>query len=431
MVGAALSSEDGSVLPFAVTPSRVSAPADEDSSPRPSEAVVYPFYRDLERNSLFSRGEVETFAFGGREALSIDSPPFQPGSPVIRLAAPTEPLTWSLASREDVTGLSSGEDVSFVSGDVADSSGLLTLLQRGIRRIVWVELGPGDGSPNARTPRACSSFSKDVLRKFGCTGYGETSCYGQQVFQDAQLPSLILRRSWVTFYMILHLQQMLKQGSPGILRRSLQVLPNKRWCIKGGFTLELLLIHIETWLFFHPWAVAGHLAKLTNRQANLLAALAEHIVGQALPSIRSLIRPPVPPLQMSFAQRQSFDQQLPTLAAAALTPPAEGILGRLVTATFGRLLAAAFDLRPGAEPEATESDPSEGARRNLAKLAESARCLDAGDAAGALQTIEELTGDCGRVAQPWAQRLRHALIVQQTLRALCAKAECLNASLPP
>ncbi|CAE7766238.1 unnamed protein product, partial [Symbiodinium microadriaticum] len=158
MVGAALSSEDGSVLPFAVTPSRVSAPADEDSSPRPSEAVVYPFYRDLERNSLFSRGEVETFAFGGREALSIDSPPFQPGSPVIRLAAPTEPFSLSDALTmsglsaaaqlfpglpkparwpvKDVTGLSSGEDVSFVSGDVADSSGLLTLLQRGIRRIV-------------------------------------------------------------------------------------------------------------------------------------------------------------------------------------------------------------------------------------------------------------------------------------------------------
>lgn len=128
--------------------------------------------------------------------------------------------------------------------------------------------------------------------------------------------------------------------------------------------------------------------------------------------------------------RQSFDQQLPTLAAAALTPPAEGIFGRLVTASFGRVLAAAFDLRPGAEPEATESDPSEGARQNLAKLALSARCLDAGDAAGALQTIEELTGDCGRVAQPWAQRMRQALLVQQTLRALCAKAECLNASLP-
>ncbi|CAE7632645.1 unnamed protein product, partial [Symbiodinium sp. CCMP2592] len=104
MVGAALSSEDGSVLPFAVTPSRVSAPADEDSSPRPSEAVVYPFYRDLERNSLFSRGEVETFAFGGREALSIDSPPFQPGSPVIRLAAPTEPF--SLADALTMSGLS-------------------------------------------------------------------------------------------------------------------------------------------------------------------------------------------------------------------------------------------------------------------------------------------------------------------------------------
>ncbi|OLP81860.1 hypothetical protein AK812_SmicGene37546 [Symbiodinium microadriaticum] len=115
----------------------------------------------------------------------------------------------------------------------------------------------------------------------------------------------------------------------GILRRSLQVLPNKRWCIKGGFTLELLLIHIDKvesfeqelpeetraelekgdegslrgFPFFHPWAFAGHLAKLTNRQANLLAALAEHIVGQALPSIRSLIRPPVPPLQMSFAQK--------------------------------------------------------------------------------------------------------------------------------
>ncbi|OLP81864.1 hypothetical protein AK812_SmicGene37543 [Symbiodinium microadriaticum] len=162
MVGAALSSEDGSVLPFAVTPSRVSAPADEDSSPRPSEAVVYPFLG----------GEVETFAFGGREALSIDSPPFQPGSPVIRLAAPTEPFSLSDALTmsglsaaaqlfpglpkparwpvKDVTGLSSGEDVSFVSGDVADSSGLLTLLQRGIRRIVWFELGPGDGSPNAR-----------------------------------------------------------------------------------------------------------------------------------------------------------------------------------------------------------------------------------------------------------------------------------------
>ncbi|CAJ1355331.1 unnamed protein product [Effrenium voratum] len=101
-------------------------------------------------------------------------------------------------------------------------------------------------------------------------------------------------------------------------------------------------------------------------------------------------------------------------------------MGRLASSLLGSGLAWLYTLHAPPQAEEGDREESERARANLATLAEAQQRMDGGDLRGALTTLEALTGACQEVAAPWLERMRAAVLWQQTFRALHAKALCLN-----
>lgn len=121
--------------------------------------------------------------------------------------------------------------------------------------------------------------------------------------------------------------------------------------------------------------------------------------------------------------RRSFSSLLAQLAAVALAPPAESLLGRLVSRSLGNTLAKLYELSTfAAPPEAEVSEKSSDVERNLATLTLAAKRLEVNDFAGAVTALEGLTGDCQRRAGSWLRSARQGLLWQQTFEALQAKA---------
>ncbi|CAE8688896.1 unnamed protein product [Polarella glacialis] len=151
----------------------------------------------------------------------------------------------------------------------------------------------------------------------------------------------------------------------------------------------------------------------------MLKQLPEETLGDSRPV------PSEPQLRRSFADRLS------DWSAAALAPPADGLLGRMAAGVLGRALAGLFALRVApAVPQAERPDcPSEAARLNLVALALAAELVERGDLHGALTALQKLTGECRLRAELWMADARRALLLQQTVRAARAKASCLNSAL--
>eukprot|EP00434_Breviolum_minutum_P019937 symbB.v1.2.017592.t1/scaffold1330.1/size125110/10 len=548
IVGGSLVSEENQ-LPFQMTPSLITGPASSGS--RTYEPIIFPFFRDVETDTLHILGSVQSFAFGGvHEDLSRISKT----SPV--LTAPADPFT--LADMLTLSGLSQaakllrsdinrwpvkgtaaspGPEVAFTDGSLTDNSGLLHLLQRRVGRIVWVDFGwecIESGTPQQNN-------MNDMMEKFGCLQPGSRAfAKFSQVFREAEVAAMLQQ-----------LQLRRSAGEPGVVKRKLRVLPNERWQIKGDFAVDVVLIHIDrvnqfedllpeetraelnrglrgsfpNFPFMQPTARGNDTLSLTHRQANLLAALVEYNVRHASSLISSLVPVSLPVPQEVFPEsrsrsllgnglsmdihkevlraacdlnaiarevqdvfwmretatsfvssqprhtcdgqrakgqlcfmhvsatekekrfslqdseafdpmvgqivgclKRSFGSMLQQLAAVALSPPSDGLLGRLVSGFLGRSLARLYELKFVAEEGPAASDAATETAQNLATLTRAAKCMEANDFSGAVTALEGLTGDCQRMASSWLQSTRRALLWQQTFEALQAKARCLNAA---
>jgi len=133
--------------------------------------------------------------------------------------------------------------------------------------------------------------------------------------------------------------------------------------------------------------------------------------------------PTEPQLQLSF------NKQLHGFKAAALTPPSAGPFMDIASRLAGGALAHLYGLRTPLCGAFEEGSATEAARRNLALLSRAVPLVEAGDLRGALTALEGLTGACHASAKSWMEDARHALLLQQAMAAMQAKAQCLNASL--
>jgi len=121
--------------------------------------------------------------------------------------------------------------------------------------------------------------------------------------------------------------------------------------------------------------------------------------------------------------RQSLSKQLGDLAAAAFIPPKSGLLGEVVGRVFRRLYIL------GGEPVTEDSD----AACNLAALGRAQHATAAGSGVQlreAIQNLETtLRGSCRERGLMWLEEARAALELRQTLSAVKARVQCLNATL--
>jgi len=133
--------------------------------------------------------------------------------------------------------------------------------------------------------------------------------------------------------------------------------------------------------------------------------------------------------------RRHLASQLDHLATAAFVPPGSGLLGELL----GRAFRWIYVLQPDAAPL-----PSQGAagrvpeaERNLAALSFAAGPLGQGANGdtdvqrleSALSVLEgSLGGLCRERAAAWMEEARSALILRQTICAVKARVQCLNAA---
>mmetsp|Transcript_23266 Transcript_23266/g.42038 ORF Transcript_23266/g.42038 Transcript_23266/m.42038 type:complete len:607 (-) Transcript_23266:78-1898(-) len=131
------------------------------------------------------------------------------------------------------------------------------------------------------------------------------------------------------------------------------------------------------------------------------------------------------PVPTELLLRQSLSENLGDLAAAAFVPPNSGLLGEVV----GRVFRQFYVL--GGEPVTTEDSEAAG---NLAALGRAQRASAAGSGVQlreALQNLEtSLKGSCrARAGVAWLSEARAALELRQTLSAVKARVQCLNATL--
>jgi len=198
-------------------------------------------------------------------------------------------------------------EYQFGDGGSIDNSGLLPLLQRSARNVIYI----------ATSYRALSTtydfetvtqedFDPDaalvVDQLFSLFGYGmDDQAQGffnsqNQVFQKTSLLPLVQKIAGLK-----------RQGKPAVVRETLEVLPNKYWGIQGGYNVTLVLIYLETVQDFEdqlPAETRQEIARgsegafanfpiyhtnnnnglntldLTAAQVNLLAAQAEYSVMQ-------------------------------------------------------------------------------------------------------------------------------------------------------
>jgi len=121
--------------------------------------------------------------------------------------------------------------------------------------------------------------------------------------------------------------------------------------------------------------------------------------------------------------RQSLSKQLGDLAAVAFIPPKSGLLGEVVGRVFRQLYIL------GGEPVTEDSD----AACNLAALGRAQHAAAAGSGVQlreAIQNLEAtLRGSCRERGMMWLEEARAALELRQTLSAVKARVQCLNATL--
>ncbi|CAE8602186.1 unnamed protein product [Polarella glacialis] len=123
--------------------------------------------------------------------------------------------------------------------------------------------------------------------------------------------------------------------------------------------------------------------------------------------------------------RQRLSSQLSDLATAAFVPAGSGLLGEVIGKVFRQLYILGRDSVVLDIPQETE------ASRNLAALGSAAGAVaGGGELREALDRLEgSLRGTCQERASTWLEEARAALQLRQTLEAVKARVQCLNATL--
>jgi len=211
-------------------------------------------------------GFVETFAFGGEapegpqqgggegvtlpppqvpftlaDALAISSAAFgKLLAPAQDLGVKTDPqaLIWPvLKGHQDARTYLMGD------GGNLENAGLLAMLQRGARRMVW--LMNTDTALSSEEPFCWVDLASDshwdprgkvtdqVTDKFGF-GHDSMATWlaGNQVFAKEDLPPLLCK-----------LQGLIREGRPAVVRQKHRLLPNSWWGIRGGYDVEIMYVY--------------------------------------------------------------------------------------------------------------------------------------------------------------------------------------------
>jgi len=274
-------------------------------------------------------GFVETFAFGGGQPMD------QSGGSDVTVGAPVRPF--SLAQAIGISSMAPGStlnDIAHVGrmsnprahmwpvstghhpattykvsdGGNIDNSGILALLQRGAKKIVWFCTSWRLVDRNFDFSTASvddDSFIRagvvdQLLDKFG---YGVNRAdYSRNLTDDGNMLShnQVFERSEI-LPIARDLFDHIQAGTPPVLRFKSNVLKNSWWGIEGGYEVEVLVVYLERSANFEnalPEETREELAKGTDGvfggypafttsmgggtapEYNLLAATAEYFVMQ-------------------------------------------------------------------------------------------------------------------------------------------------------
>mmetsp|Transcript_114861 Transcript_114861/g.357791 ORF Transcript_114861/g.357791 Transcript_114861/m.357791 type:complete len:449 (-) Transcript_114861:39-1385(-) len=254
----------GDLASFQMSPDFVGVPF------YPGGGGVVTFRSDVENSGeppvqrLVGGGFVEAFAFGGDigrgeadgESVTTLAPPLPfslaramgvSSSEVGKLLGLVEGVGelrapihhyWPLtdASHANAGGMA---NTKLSDGGAADDSGLLPLLQRGVRRVVWLAATGEAPDPKQDLCKARldnddlvkAKVDEQVLDKFGLPGVGKPR---NRVFRRETVQTLMCQ-----------LQGHLTEGTPAVLNFTGAVLRNDWWGIAGGWEAEVLLVYLS------------------------------------------------------------------------------------------------------------------------------------------------------------------------------------------
>ncbi|CAE7777026.1 unnamed protein product [Symbiodinium pilosum] len=208
------------------------------------------------------------------------------------------------------------EAIAYQLGDGGslDNAGVLALLQRGARKVIWICSSWTDLKSSydwaGATAETFNPQEAGVADQVFCTFGYDSSALGffyshNQVFERDQC-----------FPLCQEIKAFKNQGKPAVVHKKLAVLPNSWWGITGGYEVDLLLIYLEKSREFEallPQETQREIAKgdqgafanypiykttsqnegdilgLTAQQSHLLAAQAEYSVKENEELFRKLL----------------------------------------------------------------------------------------------------------------------------------------------
>ncbi|CAK0898703.1 unnamed protein product [Prorocentrum cordatum] len=214
-------------------------------------AVGYPVGKPM---SLAAAVGISSFAVGG----------VLEGSAVLGKSLNPQALDWPVLDPSVQPGPQSALRYEYGDGGIVDNSGLLALLQRGARKVVWiasshVELSTSYDFAGA-TPATFDPDAADVTQQLSTLfGYpyntlGSHQAHNQVFSKDRLLD--VVRR----------LANLRDEGKPAVCSFNCEVLPHAWWGISGGFEVDVLLIYLTSTSNFEaalPGDTNAELAKKT------------------------------------------------------------------------------------------------------------------------------------------------------------------------
>ena len=142
---------------------------------------------------------------------------------------PVQPNT----SNQDSKNVLYSEKTHLGDGGFSDNSGVLSLLARGVKRIISF------ANDQDKIINYSSTTCQSLPSLFGVANTSCASLYpdsnSKQVFNSSDYTNIIFPQ----------LQTTLNSGGPTYARASLQVLPNKIYGIAGGYTVDILFILLQ------------------------------------------------------------------------------------------------------------------------------------------------------------------------------------------
>jgi len=205
-------------------------------------------------------------------------------------------------------GPQAAQNYNMGDGGSQDNAGLLALLQRRAKKVLWIAncyrslsttYDYDNATPETFDPDA-AGVVEQLYDKFGY-GYNKKNLFyaNNKVFsKDLLLP------------LVKQLVELKNKGKPAVVRASFDVHANSYWGIEGGSTVEILLVYLEKVTSFEqrlPACTQAELAKGENGlfpkfpiyktgvhlpacQVNLLAAQGEYSVMENADLFRDFLR---------------------------------------------------------------------------------------------------------------------------------------------